>query len=399
MLRIARPNSNHNAGYLSFNPTATAADAGNLYFGTGDSGGGGDPLGLAQMPGNVYGAIIRINPLLPASTDPNRSANGQYSIPADNPYVTHPTFLKEKYLMGFRNPQRFTWDGANAHMLIADIGQNHVEEIDLGQAGANYGWNAREGSYVFNRDGSIGANVRTDAATTGYTYPIAEYMHYGSIGNAITTGPAYRGTIIPALAGRLLFSDFVTGTPYTLDADNLPDGGSDAITELRLRVNGTELSFLSIIQQVNAAATRADLRYGTDAVENVYFLDKQDGVIRRVVTTPVTGLPTVTIAAQAAKLAEDAGKDKIIVTRTGDTSSVLTVVYAAKGSARSGVNYKALSGSVTIPAGSSTAIIKAKLVDDHVRDGTLVLKVTIQPSTSYTVGSPDRAKIKILNVD
>ena len=110
------------------------------------------------MPGKVYGGILRINPLLPAAADPQRSANGQYSIPADNPYKTNAALLPEKYMMGFRNPQRFTWDGANGRMFVADIGQNRVEEIDVAQAGANYGWNQREGSYVYNSDGSIGAN-------------------------------------------------------------------------------------------------------------------------------------------------------------------------------------------------------------------------------------------------
>ena len=70
--------------------------------------------------------------------------------------------------------------------------------------------------------------------------------------------------------------------PYTLDAVNLPDGGTSGITELRLRSNGTEMSFLAMIQTVNASATRADLRYGFDAANNVYFLNKQDGVIRRI---------------------------------------------------------------------------------------------------------------------
>ena len=283
VLRIVRPNSNHNAGFLSFNPTAGASDRGNLYLGTGDSGGGGDPFNLAQTPGNAYGAILRIDPLPPVAGTAHPSTNGRYSIPSDNPaYTTKATFLPEKFAAGFRNPQRFVWDSANGRMFVADIGQNLVEEIDLGQAGANYGWNKREGSKVYNSDGSDGANVRGDAATTGYTYPIAEYAHYGSAGNAVTTGPVYRQARIPALNGRLIFSDFVNGVPYTLDANNLPNGGSGGITELRLRSNGTELTFLNIIKKVNASAARADLRFGTDAQNNVYFLNKQDGVIRRI---------------------------------------------------------------------------------------------------------------------
>ncbi len=291
VLRIQRPNSNHNAGYLSFNPTAgNGSDRGNLYFGTGDSGGGGDPLGLSQMLGKAYGSILRINPLAPAATDPQASANGQYSIPADNPYyMGTAAFLPEKYAGGFRNPQRFTWDLSTGRLFIADIGQNTVEEIDLGQAGANYGWNQREGSYVVAGSG-IGANARDDAATTGYTYPIAEYFHYGSIGNAVTAGVVYRGSGVPGLYGRLIFSDFVTGTPYTLDSDHIPPGGGQGpITELRLRSGGVEMTFLAMIQQVNASAARADLRYGTDIEGNVYFLDKQDGVIRRLVQAAGSG--------------------------------------------------------------------------------------------------------------
>ncbi len=296
VLRIARPNSNHNGGYVTFNPTAAASDRGNLYIAMGDSGGGGDPYNLAQTLGDAYGAILRINPLKPTAGSVQASTNGQYSIPADNPhYTTNAAFLPEKYAAGFRNPQRFTWDSANGRMFIADIGQNTVEEIDIGQAGANYGWNQREGDYVFNSDGSIGADDRGDSATTGFTYPIAEYFHYSSIGNAVTTGPVYRDERIPALYGRLIFSDFVNGVPYTLDAVNLPDGGTSGITELLLRFNGVETTFLALIQTVNSAATRADLRYGFDLENNVYFLNKQDGVIRRI--TPAGHLSFFTGAA------------------------------------------------------------------------------------------------------
>ena len=114
--------------------------------------------------------------------------------------------------------------------------------------------------------------------------------------------------------------------------------------------------------------------------------------------TPVPVPPTVTITAKSTKLAENGPKDKVIVTRTGDVSADLTIAYSAKGSAQSGVNYKHLSGTVVIPAGSATVAIKLKPVDDGVADGTLVLKLTLLPSDAYIIGASGKAKIKILNV-
>ena len=394
VLRIARPNSNHNAGYLSFNPTAGAGtDRGNLYLGTGDSGGGGDPLGLSQMSGKVYGAILRINPLRPTGGTVHPSANGQYAIPVDNPaYTTSATFLPEKYMMGFRNPQRFTWDSANGHLIVADIGQGRVEELDLAKAGANYGWNQREGSYVYNSDGSDGANVRTDAATTGFTYPFAEYVHYSPIGNAVTTGPVYRGTGIPALNGRLVFSDFVNGVPYTLDADNLPDGGSDAITELRLRFNGEESNFLQIVQQVNPSATRADLRFGTDASNNVYFLDKQDGVIRRVTVVPVV----VSLKTGSTSLSRRAGETtRVTFTRTGDTSTTIEVPYIVGGDTVGGRDYVALKGVRKIKAGKNTATVAIVPLAGG-ENGKVT--VAVLPGSAYAADAATR-KVKIYLTD
>ena len=401
VLRIARPNSNHNAGYLSFNPTAgPGADRGNLYLGTGDSGGGGDPLGLAQTPGKVYGAVLRIDPLPPAANDPQRSVNGQYRIPADNPYKTNGALLPEKYLTGFRNPQRFTWDGANGRMFVADIGQNTVEEIDVAQAGANYGWNQREGSYVFNGNGSTGASVRGDGVATGYTYPIAEYLHYSSLGNAVTIGPVYRGDGIPALNGRLLFSDFVNGVPYSLDANNLSAGGSGAITELRLRFNGVERSFLNLIHQVNASATRADLRFGTDAANHVYFLDKQDGVIRRIVTPPVappvSETPVVSLTSTTATVSRRSGlKVPLTFTRTGDTSTTIAVPFTVSGSAVPGRDYKLLKGSRTIKAGKSMATVNiVPLAGGEAGK----VKVSLQPGNGFTTEAT-ASKIKVMITD
>ena len=284
-------------------------------------------------------------------------------------------------MSGFRNPQRFTWDTATGRLFIADIGQNSVEEIDIAQAGANYGWNSREGDFIYNSDGSVGASTRGDTATSGFTYPVAEYRHFGSVGNAVSAGPVVRGKKYPELKGRLVFSDFPTGTPYTIDADSATSTGTPAtITELRLRQNGVEMSFLDLIHQTNPAATRADLRFGTDASHRIYLLDKQDGIIRRLVSA---GEATVSATVDTAAISRSAGQEATVtLSRVGDLSAPLVIDYQLGGSAVNGRDYKLRPLSKTIPAGvaSATVVIKPKAGG---LDGKV--KLTLLPEPTYVV--------------
>jgi glucose/arabinose dehydrogenase len=56
LMTIPHPvNGNHNGGKLNFGPD------GNLYFGTGDGGGTGDPTNNAQNANSLLGKMIRIN--------------------------------------------------------------------------------------------------------------------------------------------------------------------------------------------------------------------------------------------------------------------------------------------------------------------------------------------------
>jgi hypothetical protein len=113
----------------------------------------------------------------------------------------------------------------------------------------------------------------TDRLRTGLTYPIAEYEHFGSVGNGIACGPF----AAPGLSvSGLLFSDFPTGRIYYLPAPRAP-------VELRLRGDGVEQTFLEMIHDSVPDADRADLRLGRDYQGDVYLLNKQDGLIRKLV--------------------------------------------------------------------------------------------------------------------
>jgi hypothetical protein len=111
-------------------------------------------------------------------------------------------------------------------------------------------------------------------------------------------------------------------------------------------------------------------------------------------------LPTVTIAATDPNAAE-AGQDPglFTVSRTGSTAAALTVNYTIGGTASNGVDYQTLSGSLTIQSGQATATITVTPIDDSANEGNEGVTVTLSPSASYTVGSPDLATVTITDND
>jgi hypothetical protein len=286
ILRLEQPFQNHNAGHISFNTLARpgAPDFALLYVGVADGGSGGDPLGLSQNLGSIFGKVLRIDPL------GKNSRNGKYGIPAGNPFVGQPGALAEIYAYGVRNPQRFGWDPRNGNLLLADIGQDIVEELSMVPIGGNLGWNKWEGSFGFISRQAVDLNRRRNDPTV--TYPVAEYGQRDPLLQtqaAVTGVHVYRTRTIPQLANLLLFGDFPSGEIFYLQADKLPSGGQDGIRRILLTDGGSEAkTFLTVIQEKNARqgktpATRADLRFGSGPDGQVLLLNKHDGTIRLLV--------------------------------------------------------------------------------------------------------------------
>lgn len=284
LLRVEQPFGNHNGGQIGFNPLSRPGDLdyGMLYVGVADGGSGGDPLDAGQSLGSVFGKILRIHPL------GSSSRNGRYGIPADNPYAAdgNPGTLEEIWASGIRNPQRFGWDSDTGRMFVADIGQNIVEEVSLVWRGADLGWNTWEGSYRFISRAEVDtASPRSDPALS---FPVAEYDQLDPLlqpQSAATGVVAYRNDRVPQLRDLLIFGDNPSGEVFYVSADDLPDGGQDAIRRILLRDGGESKTLLALIQAKNASqgrepATRADLRFGTGPEGRIFLLNKQDGVIR-----------------------------------------------------------------------------------------------------------------------
>ncbi|OGF23673.1 MAG: hypothetical protein A2V63_00940 [Candidatus Eisenbacteria bacterium RBG_19FT_COMBO_70_11] len=204
---------NHNGGTVAFGPD------GYLFLALGDGGNANDvgashiePGGNAQNLSTPLGKMLRFDPvnpaLTPGSPDPV-SSNGQYRIPATNPFQG-PGQVPEIYAYGLRNPYRFSFDGPTGDLILADVGQRNIEEIDRITLGGNYGWAVKEGDFLFDRaTGTIGA--RSPGSPAGLIDPLSgplgtlEYDHTDGI--AVTGGFVYRGTAIPELFGKYVFGD------------------------------------------------------------------------------------------------------------------------------------------------------------------------------------------------
>ena len=188
LLQVGQPASNHNGGMIQFGPD------GALYLGLGDGGGAGDRFGHGQNPDTLLGGIVRV--------DVDR---GDARL----------------WQMGLRNPWRFWIDGED--IWIADVGQNGYEEIDrapITEEGVNYGWPVTEGLHCYQSP---------DCDTSGLTMPIVEVERGDGGACSITGGVVYRGSEIPELDGRFLFSDFCGGFLRSTDGEGQVENHTDDV--------------------------------------------------------------------------------------------------------------------------------------------------------------------------
>ncbi|MEQ9304432.1 MAG: PQQ-dependent sugar dehydrogenase, partial [Marinoscillum sp.] len=276
LIRFDYPGKIHGVQEIAFNPTVDPGDAdyGNLYICLGDGSSGSKQLhDNLQTTSSFLGTIFRIDP------QGNNSSNGQYGIPDDNPFYegTGTGVVGEIYAYGFRNPHRISWDVAGTHkMLVGDIGEKNIEEINLVEPGHNYGWNKREGTFLYdkslNRDHVF--SLPTDDATYQYTYPVAQYDHDEGI--AVVGGYVYRGTMLTSLNGQYVFGDIVNGKLFHVPEGDLLQGSQSTISQLNLlNQSGSPTTLLEEVSH-----TRVDLRFGVGLNDELYILSKVDGIIR-----------------------------------------------------------------------------------------------------------------------
>ncbi|SEF63001.1 Glucose/arabinose dehydrogenase, beta-propeller fold [Thermomonospora echinospora] len=276
----------HGFQQISFNPYARpgSPEYGKLYIAAGDGGRGvtgNDPQDMSRP----YGKILRIDPM------GRDSANGEYGIPADNPFAGRPGTLGEIYAVGMRDPHRFSWDPGKGHrILLGHIGEHAIEAIYDVRAGDNLGWSRREGAFVWKQEDRCNLYpLPADDAQYGYNYPVAAYDHdppaghpcTSDSGNAVAGGYVYRGKDVPGLRGKYVFGDIVNGRILATDNAEMRRGKPRApIHELMVYADGKRTTMQELV-----GSSRVDLRFGEDLRGELYVLAKATGTIWKVVGT------------------------------------------------------------------------------------------------------------------
>ena len=87
------------------------------------------------------------------------------------------------------------------------------------------------------------------------------------------------------------------------------------------------------------------------------------------------------------------------VSRTGDTSTSVTVQYTVGGTAVAASDYTPLTGEVTIEAGLSTAAVQVAPIDDEAYESNETVTLTLVASAAYSLGSPSGAVVTIVSND
>ena len=258
---------------------------------------------------------------------------------------------------------------------------------------------------------TVGATTRYLAAWSGGAAPATlNYAWFDSAGTVVlgpfdlthTVAGSYRSLRAlphPGAHEATLFAQFDNGSGtlelrtfdvsatagainFDRDADTLDDRA-----ELRIVDANTTDSIVSIDGVLAGAdfdgdgySNGAELGAGTDPTNPANFPGQIAGVS--------------TVIGECHEFGTLPGR--VVIFRTGDANTPLTIHYAMSGSATNGTDYTALSGILTLPVGIFSAELTVAPIGDTIAEGSETATFTILPDAAYTVsGTAPSASVTI----
>ncbi len=249
----------------------------------------------------------------------------------------------------------------------------------------------------------------TFAGTAGETQPIPVTLNDDSIvessetftvnqsstNSDIITTDAATGTITNSDQATVTIGDVSvneSGTMgFTATVDNAVDGGfSVDISFADVTATGGGTDYNSTPQTLTFAGTIGETQPFTVPLINDSLVEtdetftvNQSSANGSIITTDtatgtITDTDTSTVFLAATTAPAEPATDGIFTVTLSNKSSTDTVVnYSVSGTAWSGIDYAALSGTATVSANSSSAFITVPIIDDLVVEGPETLEITL----------------------
>ncbi|MDP6416173.1 MAG: PQQ-dependent sugar dehydrogenase, partial [Gammaproteobacteria bacterium] len=200
---------------------------------------------LAQDPTTHYGKLLRLN------------SNG--SVPEDNPFVSSGEFLPEVYSVGHRNQLGLALRPQTGELWASENGPQGGDEINVIEAGRNYGWPEASYSRHYRGDWVTGTPKHENFATP-------EILFWPSIAPGDIT--FYTGDKIPRWQGNLFVGSMRTG--------RIP--GTGHLERIVFNSRGEELRRENLLTELKSRIR--DVEQGPDGF--LYVLtDEEDGALLR----------------------------------------------------------------------------------------------------------------------
>ncbi|MCY2991112.1 MAG: autotransporter-associated beta strand repeat-containing protein [Planctomycetota bacterium] len=194
-----------------------------------------------------------------------------------------------------------------------------------------------------------------------------------------------------------------TTDTYTLVLDKQPSG-TVTITvsaDAQLQVSKDDSTFASSVQLTFTTSDWATPQTVTvQAVNDAVVEGTHSGTITHTasggaydsamiasVTATITDNDTATVSiVKTTDGAEPSTNGLFTVTQTAASATSTVISYTVGGTATAGSDYTALTGSVTIPAGQTTATITVPVLDDQIVEPTEIVSVTLSSISGGTTG-------------
>ncbi|MXW49598.1 MAG: hypothetical protein F4171_00105 [Gammaproteobacteria bacterium] len=110
-------------------------------------------------------------------------------------------------------------------------------------------------------------------------------------------------------------------------------------------------------------------------------------------------MPAASFASASSSASEGAGTHNVSVNLSPAPQSAITLSYSVGGTAAAGVDYTALPGTVSAPAGDTSVDISVTITDDSADEGAETVMLTLTGGTGYTAGSPGVHTLTITDND